>query len=82
MIDNICQVAIFVLSPLSMIMVGRKNKWGFVVGLASSPFWLWTTYSHDQWGMFLNSVFYTGIWIYGIYQWFKKIPPSTKAAED
>lgn len=55
MLDNICQAVIFVTSLLAIFLVGRKNKWGFVVGFASQPFWFVTTYIHEQWGLFALS---------------------------
>ena len=72
MTETVCQTMIFILGPIAMILVGRKNKWGFVIGLCSAPFWLISTYQASQWGMFWNSVFYTWIWVYGIYNWFRK----------
>ncbi|MCX6799315.1 MAG: NUDIX domain-containing protein [Candidatus Diapherotrites archaeon] len=39
-IETIAQVGITILSPWAMLLVARKNKWGFVVGLLSQPFWL------------------------------------------
>jgi nicotinamide riboside transporter PnuC len=72
MLDIICQVAVAVLGVIAMFLVARKNRWGFVVGLISQPFWYITTYLHHQWGVFALSVVYTATWIYGIYEWFFK----------
>ncbi len=69
-LDGIAQYALFFLSVLSMFLVARKNKWGFVAGLASQPFWLFTSYVNDQVGVFLNTIVFTCFWIYGIYRWF------------
>ena len=69
-LDQISQFALFFLSVSAIILVARKNKWGFVLGLSSQPFWLYTSYANDQWGIFLNSIVFTGTWIYGIYRWF------------
>jgi len=35
MYDLVSQVAIFVLGAGSIILVAKKNKWGFVLGLAA-----------------------------------------------
>jgi nicotinamide riboside transporter PnuC len=71
-IDNVCQVFIVVLGLIAILLVARKNKWGFIFGLLSQPFWLITAYINNQWGVLLLSVGYTFSWIYGIYNWFIK----------
>ena len=53
-------------------MLTRKNKWGNVVGLIGQPFWLFTTFRKEQWGIFLLSILYTLNYIYGICKWFGK----------
>ena len=70
--DIIAQVGIFLFGILAIILVARKNKWGFVFGLLSQPFWYITAYVNDQWGVMFLNVVYTGSWFYGIYEWFWK----------
>ena len=72
MLDQISQVAITILGISAIFLIARKNKWGFVIGLLSQPFWLLTSYINKQWGVFLLSVIYVGMWAYGIYEWFYK----------
>ena len=72
MLDQISQVAIAILGIGAIFLIARKNKWGFVIGLLSQPFWLITSYLNKQWGVFLLSVIYIGMWTYGIYEWFYK----------
>jgi hypothetical protein len=72
MVDIICQVAVCCLSFTAIFLIARKNRWGFVFGLASQPFWFITTYVHQQWGIFFLNVVYTFNWSYGIYNWFWK----------
>ncbi len=50
---------------LAIILVSRKNRWGFVFGLASQPFWFATSFINRQWGIFFLSVIYLGSWTYG-----------------
>jgi nicotinamide riboside transporter PnuC len=78
--DMISQVAIFFLGFTSIVLVARKNKWGFVLGLAAQPFWFITSYANGQWGIFLVSFLYAASWIYGIYEWFFKAAPKPKAS--
>jgi len=68
--DIISQIAIFTLGAAAIILVAEKNKWGFVFGLVSQPFWIITSYLNHQWGVFAVSIIYTLSWAYGIYQWF------------
>jgi hypothetical protein len=50
MYDLISQIAIFILGAGSIILVAKKNKWGFVLGLASQPFWFITAIVNHQGG--------------------------------
>lgn len=73
-VDRIVQVAILVLSPIAILLisgVGPLARWGFVVGLASQPFWIYATFRARQRGMFVISVVYLGIWIRGIVNHFE-----------
>ena len=72
MIDTICQIGVALFGVTAITLVSMKNKWGFVFGLASQPFWFITSFNNEQWGIFFLSMFYTGSWVYGIYQWFFK----------
>lgn len=72
MVDTIAQIGIILTGVSAIILVARKNKWGFVVGLISQPFWFTTAIVNEQWGVFLVSLAYLGSWIYGIYEWFFK----------
>ncbi len=71
-LDIVSQIGLTVFSLAAILLVAKKNKWGFVVGLLSEPFWFVTSYTHKQWGIFLLSIVYTGTWIFGIYEWFYK----------
>lgn len=65
------QAAIVILGGAAIWLVGRRNprlrRWGYVVGLISQPFWLWATFTADQFGMYLLSLFYCWAWADGIY---------------
>ena len=71
-LDTIAQIGIVFFGLSAVILVASKNKWGFVMGLLSEPFWVITSYLHNQWGIILLAVVYSGSWIYGIYVWFFK----------
>ena len=70
--DTIAQVGIAVLGVTAIILVAKKNKWGFVFGLLSQPFWFITSFINEQWGIFFLTIIYSGSWLLGIYEWFFK----------
>ena len=72
MLDTISQVGIFVFGVSSIILIGRKNRWGFVLALLSQPFWFYTAYIHQQWGILAANCVYAASWLYGFYGWFLK----------
>lgn len=72
MIDTISQAGIFLFGLSSVILIAKKSKWGIICGLLSQPFWLATSILHNQWGITLINIIYTGTWIYAVYEWFKK----------
>ena len=71
-LDIIAQIGIAVFGLTAIILVSKKNKWGFVFGLLSQPFFILTSFINKQWGLFLLSIIYTFSWTYGIYEWFFK----------
>lgn len=71
-LEFISQVGLSIFGITAIILVARKNKWGFVFGLASQPFWLLTSFLNKQWGIFFVSIIYTFTWAFGIYEWFFK----------
>jgi hypothetical protein len=64
------QTMIVIMGGAAIWLLGRRNpremRWGYVVGLASQPFWLWATIEANQPGMFLLSLFYCWAWTVGI----------------
>ena len=70
--DQISQICIFIFGIVAIVLVARKNKWGFVFGAVSQPFWFITSFINKQWGIFFVSFAYAVSWIYGIYKWFFK----------
>ncbi|MEK7061854.1 MAG: nicotinamide mononucleotide transporter [Patescibacteria group bacterium] len=71
-IDLIAQIGVIIFGVSAIILVARKNRWGFVLGLISQPFWIITSLVNKQWGVLLLSIVYVGSWGYGIYEWFYK----------
>ncbi len=79
-LDIVSQVFITILGVGAILLVDRRNKWGFVLGLVSQPFWLVTSIIHDQWGVFLVTFAYIVGWGYGVYLWF--FDKEMKAAQE
>ncbi|MFA6135610.1 MAG: hypothetical protein WC869_16495 [Phycisphaerae bacterium] len=68
--DAVSQVLIAVLGSASIWLVGRKEhwrRWGYVLGLASQPAWLYTSIHNHQWGIALLSLWYAYAWGQGIW---------------
>jgi len=71
----ISQIFIIVLGIPTFFLISRPEswrRWGFVLGLISQPFWYYQTITHQQWGIFILSLFYTYTWCQGIYFGFVK----------
>lgn len=66
--NTLSQTMILLCSCTSIwLLAGRHKRLGFMVGLMGQPFWLITSYSAGQWGVFITSLWFTmnhvrGIW--------------------
>ena len=72
MLETFSQIMIGGLGGIAIWLIARKNKWGFVVGLASEPFWMLSTWRAGQWAIFLLAIFYTWQYIVGIRVYFRE----------
>lgn len=72
LIDTIAQFGMVIFGFTAIVLVAKKNKWGFVFGLLSQPFFIITSVVNKQPGLFIVAILYTGSWVYGIYEWFYK----------
>lgn len=71
----IAQIAIMVFGSAAIWLVGRKEewkKWGYILGILGQPFWIYTSYMNEQWGILLMTLFYTYSWSMGIYNYWIK----------
>lgn len=69
----IAQIGIMVFGCSAIWLIGRKeswSRWGFVMGLLSQPFWFWSAYQAEQWGIFLVCCWYLYSWVQGFYYHF------------
>lgn len=64
----ISQLAIFLLSSASIWLLSNPDPgiWGYILGWASQPFWIFATLRSRQWGMFAFSLVCGTFWLRGI----------------
>lgn len=49
------------------------KKYAPILGLIGQPFWFYTSYTNEQWGIFILSFFYSYAWYIGIKNyWLRK----------
>lgn len=70
------QVALAVFSTLAIWLSqderADSRRWGAVFGLLSQPFWFYTAYQAEAWGVFFMSLIYSVAWLRGIRNgWFR-----------
>jgi hypothetical protein len=64
---DIFQVVIGVLGVLALFYTIRGyTKIGSLIGLISQPFWIVMSLERQLWGVFVVSIAYLGVWIYGL----------------
>ena len=73
--DVISQALLFLSGGLAIWFLSRKEdwkRWGFIIGILGQPFWLYSSYKNDLWGIFFLTIFYTYSFAQGIYfYWIK-----------
>ncbi|MCL5991388.1 MAG: hypothetical protein M1419_04730 [Bacteroidetes bacterium] len=72
----IIQIIIFITSASAIWLVSRKEdwrRWGYIIGLIGQPFWLYSTFVNEQWGIFLLTFVFTYSWGQGVWNyWVRK----------
>jgi len=49
------------------------RRYACLFGLAGQPFWIYSLWGTEQWGMFVVSVFYTAAWARGFWvHWWRR----------
>lgn len=58
---------------LSQSKSREKQRYACLFGMASQPFWFYSSFVAEQWGVFALSFLYAGSWIRGfINHWIRK----------
>ena len=59
---------------LSQSADARKRRFACLFGLAGQPFWFYSSFTAEQWGIFVLCFFYTAAWASGVKSnWFKGV---------
>lgn len=65
------QVFLCITSVLAIVFVNAKTeeyrRWGPVAGCLGQPFWFYTAYTNEQWGIFAMCFVYAFAWLRGLY---------------
>lgn len=74
------QIAIAMTGVVAIFLTQQSNdklkKFACIFGIFGQPFWFYSAYTNDQWGIFILCLFYSYSWSLGIYNnWVK---PSQK----
>lgn len=66
-------IVLFSCTAIWLITTNKPyGKWGYVIGFLGQPLWLYSSYTTNQWGIFVLSLFYMFTWGRGIYNFILK----------
>lgn len=52
-----------------------RRRWAPIIGLVAQPFWMYATFSAEQWGIFALSFVYAAGWARGVrHHWMRRGP--------
>ncbi len=73
------QIAIAVTGVVAVWLSQSRDrnlrKYACFFGLAGQPFWFYTAYIHEQWGIFFVSILYAWAWFRGLMlYWIREDP--------
>jgi hypothetical protein len=68
-------IAVFGVAAIRLSQDHRVTvqRWACIAGLCAQPFWFWTTYVNQQWGIFALSFFYSWAWLKGLRTYWIKV---------
>ena len=65
------QIAIALTGVVAILLTQQSNdkykKYACIFGLVGQPFWFYSAYQAEQWGIFVLCVFYLYAWALGFY---------------
>lgn len=63
-------------------LAGRKNLWGWAVGLGAQGLWIAYAYFTDQPGFYLSALAYGSVYARNLHRWAKERREEREAAEE
>lgn len=68
MLDQI-GIALFGVTAVFLSQTRRESfrRWACIFGLIGQPFWFYSAFTHQQWGIFGLSFLYTFAWGQGVF---------------
>ncbi len=66
-------ILFFSCSSIALFSSKKMFRYGFIAGLFGQPFWIYSSWSAGQWGIFLVSLWFTFFHCRGIWNNFKKL---------
>lgn len=78
------QIPIGVFGMFAIVMFAANRIFlGCILALITSPFWVWSAYQAEQWGVLVLLAAYTLMYLLGIVaRWPRKPPPKPDDGED
>ena len=68
------QLGIALTGVVAIWLTQQKNeawkKYACLFGIAGQPFWFYSAYNAEQWGIFVMCFFYTASWVLGFFNGF------------
>lgn len=62
-------IVITAIAALAMLTAGGTwARWGAAIGFAGQPAWIWSTFIHGQFGMFVVSLAFALVYAWGIWR--------------
>ena len=65
----IAQIALVILGAGAIFLLaqkrGRVRRWGYIVGLLSEPFWVYSSLTAHQWGVVALTAWWAGFYAIG-----------------
>lgn len=77
-LDHCAQLGIMLCGVSAVWLVGCKQhwrRWGYIMGMLGQPFWLYTTLTHEQYGIAAMTVLYAYSWGRGIWNYWIRPKP-------
>ncbi len=70
-------ITLFGITAIWLSQDSRESvrRYACLFGMAGQPFWFWTTWHAEQWGIFVLCFLYTWAWFKGVRNhWLKRRP--------